>query len=411
MKALVFHGVGDIRLDNVSDPKLKEDTDAIVRITTAAICGTDLHMIRGTLPGMKPGTILGHEGVGIVEEVGREVRDFKPGDRVVISGTVACGYCSYCRHGYYSMCDNANPVVPKAGGVLFGGPFLLGGLNGLQAEKVRVPFANVTLFRLPDEITDDQGIFLSDILPSAYFASELAEIKPGNTVAIFGSGPVGILTGVCAKHLFSACRVFITDRIPSRLELAKKQGLETINFDEVDPVQEIRRLTGGIGVDRAIDAVGVDAEPPQHGPAAKLADIKKCEYSREMKEVAPETHPKKENWRQGRAPMQALTWAIESLAKAGSLSIIGFYPETAEFFPIGKAFNKNITIKMGHCNHRKYIPKLIELVRSGALYPERILTQATPLENIIDAYKSFDTRQPCWVKVEVVPSKHLVSAK
>src|SRR5581483_6214280 len=182
MKAVVFRGIGDIRLENVREPKIKESNDAIVRLTASAICGTDLHMIRGTLPGMNPGTILGHEGVGIVEEVGKNVRNLTVGERVVIPSTIACGNCSYCRAGYYAQCDNANPMGKLAGTAFFGGPIESGAFDGLQAEYARVPFANVGLVKLPDQVSDDQAILMSDIFPTGYFGADLAEIEPGDVV-------------------------------------------------------------------------------------------------------------------------------------------------------------------------------------------------------------------------------------
>src|SRR5712692_1701386 len=191
MKAVVFHGVGDIRLDDVPQPRIEEPTDAIVHLTASAICGTDLHLIRGTVPHMKPGTTLGHEGVGLVEEVGSDVRNLNVGDRVVIPSTIACGYCSYCRDGYYSQCDKANPNGPQAGTAFYGGPQESGPFDGLQAEYARIPFAHAGLVKLPEEVSDDQAILISDIFPTGYFGAELAEIEPGDTVAIFGCGPVG----------------------------------------------------------------------------------------------------------------------------------------------------------------------------------------------------------------------------
>jgi threonine dehydrogenase-like Zn-dependent dehydrogenase len=195
MQAVVFHGVGDIRLDDVPEPKIKDPNDAIVRLTASAICGTDLHMVRGTVPGMKPGTILGHEGVGVVEEVGRAVRNLKEGDRVVMCSTIACGHCSYCRDGYYAQCDNANPNGPLAGTAFFGGLAESGAFNGLHAERARIPFANVGMVEVPEEVTDDQVILISDIFPTGHFGAELAEIRSGDTVAVFGCGPVGQATG------------------------------------------------------------------------------------------------------------------------------------------------------------------------------------------------------------------------
>ncbi|MCU0570101.1 MAG: glutathione-dependent formaldehyde dehydrogenase [Oculatellaceae cyanobacterium Prado106] len=405
MKAVVFHGIGDIRLDDVPEPKIQEPTDAIIRLTASAICGTDLHMIRGTFPGMLPGTILGHEGVGIVEAVGTNVRNLRVGDRVVVPSTIACGHCSYCRSGYQSQCDNANPNGAQAGTAFFGGPQPTGPFNGLQAEYARIPYANAGLVKLPKEVDDNQAIMISDIFPTAYFGAELAEIQPGDTVAIFGCGPVGQFA-IASAQLLGAGRVLAIDTIPSRLEMAQAQGAEIIDFNREDPIEAIRSLTGGIGVDRAIDAVGVDAVAPNSGPAAELAQQQAGQFQQELQQIAPETHPQNGNWHPGNAPSQALEWAVQGLAKAGTLSIIGVYPLTHKFFPIGMAMNKNLTLKMGNCNHRRYIPSLVDLVRSGTVNPTQILTQVEPMAHVIDAYKAFDQRKPGWVKVELVPSSN-----
>src|SRR5690606_15015558 len=259
MKAVVFHGVGDIRLEEVADPRIEMPTDAIVRITASAICGTDLHFIRGTFSGMQAGTILGHEGVGIIEELGDDVRNLQIGDRVVIPSTIACGNCSYCRAGYFAQCDVANPNGKEAGTAFYGGPAATGPFHGLQAEKARIPFANIGLVKLPPEVSDDQAILLSDIFPTGYFGAEMAEISAGDTVAVFGCGPVGQFAIASAK-LLGAGRVFAVDQYEARLRMAQRQGAESINFNREDPVETLKRLTGGVGVDRAIDAVGVDAE-------------------------------------------------------------------------------------------------------------------------------------------------------
>jgi threonine dehydrogenase-like Zn-dependent dehydrogenase len=402
MKAVVFHGIGDIRLDDVPDPKIKDPTDAIVRLTASAICGTDLHMIRGTLSGMVPGTILGHEGVGVVEAVGKNVRNLQAGDRVVIPSTIACGYCAYCRAGYYAQCDNANPNGPLAGSAFFGGPKDSGPFDGLQAELARVPFANAGLVKLPDAVTDDQAILLSDIFPTGYFGAVLAKIKPGHTVAVFGCGPVGQFVIASAK-LMDAGRILAIDTIPARLQMARNQGAETIDFNAEDVVQTIRDLTGGIGVDCAIDAVGVDANHPSQGPGVKDAQSHTKQFQQEVQAIAPKQKPQGDNWHPGDAPSQALTWAVMSLAKAGTLGIIGVYPPTDTFFPIGWAMNKNITIQAGNCNHRAYIPRLVELVQSDMIDPAGILTHVEPLTDAIAAYQAFDQRQPGWIKVELLP--------
>ena len=390
MKAVVFRGIGDIALEDVPEPQLKQPTDAILRITASAICGTDLHMIRGTMPGMKPGTVLGHEAVGIVEEVGSQVRNLSPGERVVVPSTIACGYCSYCRAGYHAQCDVANPNGPQAGTAFFGGPEQTGPFDGLQAEYARIPFANVGLVKLPEEVDDERAILLSDIFPTGYFGAELAEVGDGDTVAVFGCGPVGQFAILSAK-LFGAGRVFAVDCLADRLEMARKQGAEVIDFSREDPVEIIRQQTGGIGADRVIDAVGVDATSPDGEPSPELATI------------ALETNPEGGHWQPGTAPPQALDWAVQAVCKAGTIGIIGVYPQTARTFPIGQAMMRNLTINMGNCNHRKYIPHLVDLVRGGTVDPVGVLTQLYPMTDVISAYKQFDRRAPGWTKVELRP--------
>jgi threonine dehydrogenase-like Zn-dependent dehydrogenase len=405
MKAVVFHGVGDIRLSDVKEPRLKDDRDAVVRLTASAICGTDLHMVRGTMTGMKPGTILGHEGVGVIERLGPGVRNFRIGERVVITSTIACGSCSYCRAGEFAQCDKANPNGPLAGTAFFGGPATTGSFDGMQAELVRVPFANVNMVRLPDEVTDAQAILLSDIFPTAYVAAESAEIKPGNVVAVFGCGPVGLFSILSAK-LLGAGRVLAIDRLPDRLDKARELGAETIDFEKDDPVKTLLALTDGIGPDRVIDAVGVDAEHPEHGfaGAPALLNSKNREFKREVKTVAPKRNPDRSLWVPGQGPSQALEWAVRGVAKAGTVSIIGVYPETMRSFPIGAAMGKNLTVKMGNCNHRRYVEPLIGLIRAGAVDPLKILTQRQSLTTAIDAYKAFDQRKAGWIKVELEPA-------
>nr|WP_314580236.1 zinc-dependent alcohol dehydrogenase [uncultured Pseudomonas sp.] len=381
MKAVVFHGVGDIRLDDVPEPTIQQPTDAIVRITSSAICGTDLHFIRGSAPDMEPGTILGHEGVGVVEALGADVRNLEVGDRVLIPSTIACGNCAYCRAGYFAQCDVANPNGKKAGTSFFGGPKATGPFHGLQAEKARIPYANIGLIKLPEAITDNQAIAMSDIFPTAWFGAEMAEIKDGDTVAVFGCGPVGLFAIISAK-LMGAGRVFAIDGLNDRLARARHLGAECINFEEQDPVEAINRLTDDIGVDRAIDAVGIDAN---HGHGGH-----------------PHGH---EQWQPGDAPSQALEWAVEGLAKAGTLSIIGVYPAGFDSFPIGAAMNKNIRMNMGNCHHRKYIPKLIELTLAGKVDPAKVLTQCEPLTDAISAFAAFDLHEAGWIKVKLKPDE------
>jgi threonine dehydrogenase-like Zn-dependent dehydrogenase len=398
MKAIVFHGVGDVRLENVPEPKIQDLNDAIVRITSSAICGTDLHFIRGTVSGMKPGRVIGHEAVGIVEEVGSGVRNFRKGDRVIIPSTVGCGSCNYCRAGFYSQCDRINSAGKLGGTVFFGGPETNGGLDGLQAEFARVPFAATNLVKLPDEISDDQAIMMSDILPTSWQAAEMAGIHPGDAVAIFGCGPVGMLAIACAQHL-GAGRVFAVDGVESRLDWARKHGAEAVNFREENPVEVLRDLTAGSGPDRVIDAVGVDATTGDAGSKEKQ------QFEAEMKTVAPDAKKAKKEWWIGGAPTQALEWAVSSVAKAGTLSIIGVYPPTLTTFPVGEMMNKNLTIRAGNCNHRRYLPGLLELVRSGVIRTEEFFTQKQPLTSAIDAYHHFDQHEHGWLKVKLEPGQ------
>ncbi len=400
MKAVVFHGVGDIRLDEVSDPKIKDPTDAIVRLTASAVCGTDLHFVRGTVPGMESGTILGHEGVGVVEEVGKEVRYFKAGDRVVIGSTIACGSCSYCRSGYHAQCDTANLNGPRVGTAFFGGTKDSGPFQGPQAEYARIPLANVGMIRLPDNLTDDQAILISDIFPTGYFGADMAGIKAGDIVGGFGCGPVGVFAIRSAMHL-GASRVIAVDTVPDRLAMARDLGAETIDFDAEDPVEAILELTRKTGLDGAIDAVGGDAYQAEHGPAqADRAGRKQLEQELAQNEAKPDKH-----WSPGNAPSQVLQWAVKGLAKAGTLSIVGEYPPAMMGFPIGQVLGKNLTVRAGNCHHRKYIPGLVELVRNGTVDPLKVFTRREPMTSVIEAYKAFAEHKPGWAKVSIEPAE------
>jgi threonine dehydrogenase-like Zn-dependent dehydrogenase len=400
MKAVVFHDVGDVRLDDVEEPKIQDPKDAIIRITASAICGTDLHMVRGTMAGMVPGTILGHEGVGLIEEVGSQVRNLNVGDRVVVCSTIGCGYCMYCREGFYAQCDNANPNGPQAGTAFFGGPQPTGPFDGMQAEYARVPYANVTCVKLPEQVTDEQAIMISDIFPTGYFGADLAEVSDGDSVVVFGCGPVGQFSITSAKIL-NAGRVLAVDNDESRLEMARAQGAEAINFDEEDPVETIFELTGGIGVDRVIEAVGVDAKSPQSGPQGEMMG---GEFQEELNRVAPETNPQGDTWVPGDAPPQSIVWSAQCVKKAGVIGVIGVFPPQAMIAPIGAVQQRNLTMRGGNCNHRKYIPMLVGLAATGALDPTEILTNIEPITDAIEAYETFDRREPGWIKVELNPA-------
>ncbi len=397
MKAVVWHDIGDIRLDTVADPKLETPADALIRVTRSAICGTDLHMVRGTMPGMRPGTILGHEAVGVVEEVGTAVRGFSPGDRVVVTSTIACGVCSYCRAGYYAQCDRANPNGPRAGTCFFGGPASTGPIDGLQAEYARVPFATTTMVRVPDAVSDDQAILVSDIFPTAWFGARLAEVSTGDTVLVLGAGVVGQFSILCAKRQ-GAGRVLVVDGLPSRLAKAKAQNAEVIDFNSEDPIEAVQDLTGGIGADRVIEAVGVDAQRPWRGPAAEhTADLVE-QFEGEREQAAPQARPNGRQWRPGDAPSMAARWATQAVAKAGTIGVIGVYPPNFTTFPFGEAMNKNLTVNAGNCNHRRYVPRLLDLVRTGVVDPTTFITQHEPPRAAIEAYETFDRREDGWLK-------------
>lgn len=401
MKAVVWQGVGDIGISDVPDPRVEQPTDAIVRITTSAICGTDLHLVRGTMPGMRTGTVLGHEAVGVVEEVGDAVRGFSVGERVVVCSTVACGTCAYCRAGYFSQCDTANPNGPGAGTSFFGGPEPTGPIDGLQAECARIPYAMTTLVKIPDGVTDDQAIMVSDVLPTGWFGARLAQVREGDTVVVFGAGVVGQCAIASAKRQ-GAGRVLVVDGIAERLETARRQNAEPIDFNAEDPIAVIQELTGGIGADRVIDAVGVDAQRPTRGPAAENLPVPEEVFEAERAAAAPEGNTDQGQWLAGDAPSLVARWATKAVAKAGSIGVIGVYPMTFSAFPIGEVMNRNLTVQAGNCPHRRFVPKLLGMVGSGALDPTTFITQLTDPMSMVDAYREFDLRHDGWLKT-VVP--------
>jgi threonine dehydrogenase-like Zn-dependent dehydrogenase len=402
MKAVVFHGVGDIRLDDVPEPTMQAGTDAIIRVTACSICGTDLHLVRGTIPGMRKGTILGHEAVGMVEAVGPAVRTVKPGDRVVVCSTIACGECIYCRSQEFACCQRANPNGPEAGTAYFGGPEMAGNFNGLQAEFARIPFADTVLVPLPDSVTDRDALLLSDILPTGYLGAEMADVIPGDIVAVFGCGPVGQMA-IASAQLMGASQVVGVDALPDRLDMARKQGAMAINYEEDDPVKVLKELSSGYGPDSCIDAVGLDAQKPHAGPAKKEPLTDQIEHLIEQKMVAPFTVLAGDQWRQGDAPSQALQWCLQSVRKSGVLSIIGLYSQAFLLFPIGFAMQKALTVRAANCSHRKYVPELLSLIETSELQLSDIFTKLEPFSDVIDCYRHFDKREPGWLKVDLVP--------
>ncbi|WP_445996497.1 alcohol dehydrogenase catalytic domain-containing protein [Okibacterium fritillariae] len=400
MKAVVWHGIGDIRLDEVAQPTIQDPHDAIIHITRSAICGTDLHFVRGTMAPMREGTILGHEAVGVVVEVGDAVRGFSPGDRVVVNSTMSCGACRYCRMGKTSQCDVANPNGPQAGTSFFGGPETTGPIDGLQAEYARIPWAQNSMHPLPDNVSDEQAILLSDIFPTGWFGAELAGVTRGDVVVVFGAGIVGQFAAASAFKQ-GAGRVIIVDGEESRLAAALAQNCEIVDYNREDPVQTIMDLTNGIGADCVIDAVGVDAEHPKRGPAA-VSDEDAAKFDAEVAQIAPDADPDATQWKPGDGPSQAARWAVEVVAKYGRIGIIGVYSPTVEQYPIGEAMNKNLTIRAGNCDHHSVTPPLIDLVASGQFDPTALITGHEHIGDAIAAYEAFDRREPGWIKVELV---------
>lgn len=402
MKALVFKGIGNVQIEEKDDPILENPSDAIIKIQATSICGTDLHMVRGTMAGMKKGTTLGHEAVGIVEQIGSDVSHIKVGDRVVVTSTIACGQCVYCEAQEFSSCDYSNPKGTEAGTAFFGGPELTGPFDGLQAEKALIPFADTNLIKIPESVSDEDALLISDVFPTGYMGAEMADVQEGDIIAVFGCGPVGQFA-IASAFLLGAKTVIAIDAIEDRLAMAQAQGAISVNYEKVDPIAELKRLSNGFGPDGCIDAVGVDAQGPHQGPAeGKFLEL--VQNMIEQKIVAPFTIPFGNQWRAGDAPFRALTWCIESCRKSGVVSIVGVYPQTALFLPIGLAMGKALTIRAANCSHAKYIPKLLKLVEDGIIRPSQIISKQEPFGDIVECYKQFDQRKPGWLKVELFPN-------
>lgn len=345
MKAVTFQDVGSVRVDDVPTPSIGAPTDALVRVTMSAICGSDLHILRGTTP-VNQGAVLGHEFVGVVEEVGPAVARFRPGDRVVAAFSTACGVCELCRRGWFSQC------VEKG---TFGHGEFFGGLGGGQAEYCVVPRADTTLEVIPAEVTDEQGLFVGDVLSTAYFGAERAELRPGDTVAVIGAGPVGLLA-IMAAGLFGPSRIFAVDMVEDRLRLARELGATPVNPSEVHPVEAIRQATGEIGVDASIECVG----------------------------AAP-----------------AVETAIECVRGGGVISALGVPSTTTGDFPFVDAWMRDLTFRSGWANVQAYMRRLLELIAAGRLQPERVISHRMTLDQAEDAYRMFDAREA--TKVVMTP--------
>ncbi|HWE37507.1 MAG TPA: zinc-dependent alcohol dehydrogenase [Isosphaeraceae bacterium] len=388
MRALCWDGLRRVAMCNAPDPKILNPNDAIVKVTTTAICGSDLHLMDGYVPTMQKGDILGHEFMGMVVEVGREVRSLKVGDRVVVPFTIACGRCFFCERDLWSLCDNTNPnadVAELANGYttsgIYGYSHMYGGYAGGQSEYVRVPFADVNPMKVPDGLEDEQVLFLTDIFPTGYMAAENGNIQGGDTVAVWGCGPVGQFA-IRSAFLLGAERVIAIDRIPSRLRMAEDGGAETFHMDEVDVFEAVREVTGGRGPDVCIDCVGMEAMG--HGLDAVLDRAKAALFL-----ATDRAH--------------ALRQAITLCRKGGTVSIPGVYAAVPDKFPIGPAFAKGLTFKMGQTHVQRYLRPLLDLVVQGKIDPRFVITHRLPLDQAPRGYDLFRNHQDECIKVVLKP--------
>jgi threonine dehydrogenase-like Zn-dependent dehydrogenase len=385
MKANCWLGKKDVRVEEVPDPKILNDRDAIVKITTTAICGSDLHLYNGFIPSMESGDILGHEFMGEVVEVGREVGDLKVGDRVVVPFPIACGKCFMCREELYSLCENTNPNAAMAETMwgyspagIFGYSHMLGGYAGGQAEFARVPFAEVNSLKVPEGLADEQVLFLSDIFPTGYMAAENCNIRPGHVVAVWGAGPVGQFA-VKSAFMLGAERVIAIDRYDYRLRMASERGgAETINYEEVDVHETLKEMTGGRGPDACIDAVGMEAHAP--GPAFAYDRIKQAMMLETDRPIA-------------------LREAIMACRSGGTVSIAGVYGGFVDKFPLGALMNRALTIKTGQTHVQRYMRPLLERIQNGEIDPSFVITHRLALEEAAKGYDLFNNKQDDCVKV------------
>lgn len=389
MRALTWHGNGDVRVDTVPDPQIINPRDAVLRVTSTAICGSDLHLYDGVIPGMKQGDILGHEFMGVVEEVGPK-STLKVGQRVVVPFTISCGHCFFCEQGQFSACDNSNPVENQdasetlyghAMGGAFGYSHLTGGYPGGQAEYVRVPYSDIGPIVIPDGLEDEQVLFLSDILPTGWMAAENAGIAPGDTVAVWGCGPVGLFA-VQSAVLMGAAQVIAIDHHPHRLELAAKFGAKTINFEETHVREALMEMTGGIGPDAVIDAVGMEA----HGWSPdNVIDVVKQKVG------------------VGADRGHALRQAILAVRKGGRVSVPGVYGGMLDKWPLGAMMEKGLEIRSGQTHVQRYSADLLRRIQEGEIDTTFLISHRLPLEEAPTGYKNFRDKQNEWTKVVLKP--------
>ncbi|MEE2570208.1 zinc-dependent alcohol dehydrogenase [Pseudarthrobacter sp. J64] len=380
MKAMVYRGPYKIRVEDKDIPQIEHPNDAIVRVTRAAICGSDLHLYHGMMPDTRVGSTFGHEFVGEVHEVGPSVQHLLPGDRVMVPFNIFCGTCYFCARGLYSNCHNVNPNATAVGGI-YGYSHTCGGYDGGQAEFVRVPFADVGPSPIPEWMSEDAAVMLTDAVPTGYFGAQLGGIGEGDTVVVFGAGPVGLVAAQSA-WLMGAGRVIVVDHLDYRLEKARSFAhAETCNFVEYnDVVVHLKKITEGLGADVVIEAVGAEAvgNLTQHITAAKLK-------------------------LQGGSPV-ALNWAIDSVRKAGTVAVLGAYGPMFSAVKFGDAMNKGLTLRMNQCPVKRQWPRLFEHVRNGYLKPSELITHRIPLEHIAEGYHLFSNKLDNCIKPVLTPN-------
>ncbi|HEX7152066.1 MAG TPA: zinc-dependent alcohol dehydrogenase [Thermoanaerobaculia bacterium] len=379
MRAMTYRGPFRVRVEDKPDPEIQHPNDAIIRVTQAAICGSDIHLYHGLMPDLRIGETFGHEFIGVVEEVGPNVDNLKTGDKVLVPFNVCCGTCYFCSRGLFGNCHNTNPNATAIGGI-YGYSHTCGGWAGGQAEYVRVPWANVGPTIIPDGISDDDALMCTDALPTGYHAAQMADINEGDTVLIFGAGPVGIFAARSA-WLMGAGRVIVTDHLDDRLEFVARYGpAETVNFTHLkDPVVYFKKITDYIGADSVIDAVG-------------------CDASGSIMQAFTGFHLKLQA---GNAV--ALHWAINSVRKAGTVVIIGAYGPPMNMVPIGSVMNKGLTIHANQASVKRQLPRLFEHIRAGRINPGEIITHRFPLEAISEAYRVFTSKLDGCIKPVVIP--------
>ncbi len=395
MKANCWYGKHDLRVEEVPDPKILNPRDAIIKITSSAICGSDLHLYDGYIPTLYQGDILGHEFMGEVVELGRSVKNLKIGDRVVVPFTISCGACFFCQRELFSLCENSNPnawMAEKLYGHspagLFGYSHMMGGYAGGQAQYARVPFADVGPIKVPDGLTDEQVLFLSDIFPTGYMAAENCQIKPGDTVAIWGCGPVAQF-GIRSAFLLGATRVIAIDRIPERLQMARNAGAETLNYEEVNVLEALNELTGGRGPDSCMDSVGMEGHG--HGGWSVYDNIKQALRLETDRPIA-------------------LREAITACRNGGTVSVPGVYGGFLDKIPFGAIVNKGLTIKSGQTHVQHYLKPLLELIQSGKIDPRFVVTHTLALGDAPRGYKTFRDKQDACIKIVLKPHGEPASA-